>query len=157
MQILIVIFKKSKGLDRSSVPKDTHYRFSRMNFRCLQESTYMHSYPKFERDKFTGKWFFKNLEKWRGLLGARDISGAIQNAERTWIWNQDCPFLRYGHFVAKSQIVIFAMDKLGSFASTKNRLDPRFWMINWPKSRHWRGGRLAVIETPKVLAIDRMV
>jgi hypothetical protein len=23
-----------------------------------------------------------------GLLGARDISGAIQNAERTWIWNQ---------------------------------------------------------------------
>jgi hypothetical protein len=23
------------------------------------------------------------------ILGARDISGAIQNAERTWIWNPD--------------------------------------------------------------------
>jgi hypothetical protein len=48
------------------------------------------TYWDFERDKFTGKWFFKNLEKWRGLLGARVISGAIQNAERTWIWNPDC-------------------------------------------------------------------
>jgi hypothetical protein len=23
------------------------------------------------------------------ILGARDISGAIENAERTWIWNPD--------------------------------------------------------------------
>jgi hypothetical protein len=34
----------------------------------------------------------------------------------------DLPFLRYGHFVTKSQIVTFVMDKLGNI----NSLDPRF-------------------------------
>jgi hypothetical protein len=38
----------------------------------------------------------------------------------------DLPFLRYGNFVVKGQIVIFVMVKLGNFASRKNSLDPRF-------------------------------
>jgi hypothetical protein len=33
--------------------------------------------------------FSRILKSEGGLLGARDISGAIQNAERTWIWSPD--------------------------------------------------------------------
>jgi hypothetical protein len=57
----------------------------------------------------------------------------------------DLPFLRYGHFVAKSHF-IFVMDKLGNFASRKNSLEV---LNDKPKSR----GKRAT----KSLAIGRMV
>jgi hypothetical protein len=58
-------------------------------------------------------------------------------------------FLRYVHFVAKSQIVIFVLDKLGNFASRKTSLEPRFWMINQNLSTGEGPGRLAVKKAPK--------
>jgi hypothetical protein len=63
---------------------------------------------------------------------------------------------RYGHLVAKSQIVIFVMVKLGNFASRKVNLDPRFWMINRNFSTGGGGSSYGKRDT-KSSAIGRMV
>jgi hypothetical protein len=62
----------------------------------------------------------------------------------------DLPFLRYDHFVAKSQIVMFVMVKLCNFASRKVNLDPRFCMIDRNIPTGEGGGHPTVNETPKV-------
>jgi hypothetical protein len=66
----------------------------------------------------------------------------------------DLPFLRYGHFVGKSQILMCVMPgQTWQFCKYKKQPGPQV-LNDKPKSLDWRGGgHLAVKETAKSLAI----